>query len=150
MNAAAPVQCDASPTCSARTSGRHWVAPRSTRTSHWKQHWQSPFHICSFARQSRQFTPVVGTTNITTMIQKQLIFRVATFQPASNSPTFPVNSSYIYTAVQTARNIIYTNRNKKSSINSTVYWVLDGHGSHTHLNILSQLLYTVFHKKTTR
>ena len=50
------------------------------------------------------------------VIQAVVIHRLATIQSASKSMTLPHTSSYIYIAVQTARNIINTNRNTKAQL----------------------------------
>jgi len=51
--------------------------------------------------------------------------RVASFYSASNATTFPNISSYIYVAVQTARNIIDTNQNTEAQLIQqcqSTYW----------------------------
>ena len=53
---------------------------------------------------------------------KSRLFTVATFQSASNSLTFPDISSYIHIAVQTARNIIDTNRNTNAQLIQQCKW----------------------------
>jgi len=62
---------------------------------------------------------VINTAYMTTTT-----IRVDTFQSTSNSLTFPDTSSYIYTALQTARNIIDTNGNIKAQLIQQRKWHL--------------------------